>query len=366
MRSLDHLRALAMLAGVFFHAALAHSPLLQPVFPTADSAQAPWLDALLWPLHLVRMPVFFVIAGWFAAQSLARRGMGDFLQARARRLLLPLVVLAPLFHGLMGWLVMQAALQAERPGPMLRWLRGAVESGQLGSLPPGTGHLWFLAYLWLFCVLLWVARSLLPQALKLRLRSLPLAAWVTGLPLVMAGAFASVSAPHPAPEGLLPQFWALVVYGGYFAFGLLAGPKLVQLAQTRWLAGLSAAGALACAVFMALLDGLREQAGWPLGLASAAASVWLSLALIGWSQRLLSRRLPLLQRFAEASYWIYLVHLPLLFTLQLAWLDWAQPVAVKLPLAVAITLLLGLISHEWLVRRTRPGRWLFASRSPAS
>ena len=61
--ALDNLRALAMLAGVVFHAALAHSPLLAPIFPTADTSQAAWLDALLWPLHLVRMPLFFVIAG---------------------------------------------------------------------------------------------------------------------------------------------------------------------------------------------------------------------------------------------------------------------------------------------------------------
>lgn len=363
--ALDNLRALAMLAGVGFHAALAHSPLLHPIFPTADAAQAAWLDVLLWPLHLVRMPLFFVIAGVFAAQSLARHGMGGFMAERARRLLLPLLLFAPLFHGLMGAMVLHAARHAERPGPMLRWLRQAIESGALSTLPPGTGHLWFLAYLWLFCLLLWVARQLLPVAARRAARALPLHAWLIGLPLLAAAAFASVSAPHPAPEGLLPQFWAIALYGSFFALGFLAAPQLPALAEGRLLRPLAVAGLLACAIFLALLDGLRAQAGWPLGLASGAASVGLSLALLGLVQRLLATRHALLRRLSAASYWIYLVHLPLLFALQLAWLDRDWPLAVKLPLAVLLSVALGLLSYERGVLRCRPGRWLFgAAQAP--
>ena len=45
---MDNLRALAMLSGVVFHAALAYSPLLHPYFPTADRAQSPALDWCIW------------------------------------------------------------------------------------------------------------------------------------------------------------------------------------------------------------------------------------------------------------------------------------------------------------------------------
>src|SRR3546814_3886742 len=53
---MDHLRALAMLAGVFFHAALAYSPVMNGFFPTADRQTSVWVDAVVWGLHLVRMP----------------------------------------------------------------------------------------------------------------------------------------------------------------------------------------------------------------------------------------------------------------------------------------------------------------------
>ena len=47
VHALDHLRALAMLAGVLFHAALAYSPLLHPWWPAADRQHSPVVDALV-------------------------------------------------------------------------------------------------------------------------------------------------------------------------------------------------------------------------------------------------------------------------------------------------------------------------------
>lgn len=362
LRALDTLRAAAMLAGLFFHAALAHSPLVQPFFPTADASQAAALDLLLWPLHLVRMPLFFVIAGVLAARSLARHGMAGLMQRRARRLLLPLLVGVPLLHLAMTALIQQAMDQVQRPSPLLRWLRQADEL----SLPLGTGHLWFLYYLLLFLVLLWVARLLLPPGAKAWLRALPLPVWLIGLPLLLTPALATVSAPHPAPEGLLPQFWALAAYGAYFAFGFLFGTRLQQLAGVRVLALLGVGGGLALAAFLALLDAPRAQAGALLGALSALASAWLTLALIGLALRTCKRQGPLLRYLSEASYWVYLVHLPLLFALQFACMDQPWSWFVKLPLAVVVTLGLCLLSYELLGRRLLGRRLPDQARASAS
>ncbi len=359
--ALDQLRAGAMLAGVFFHAALAHSPLVRPIFPTADASQAAWLDLVLWPLHLVRMPVFFVIAGVLAAHSLARGGLAALMRSRARRLLVPLLVLAPLLHVAMTQLVTHAALNVAQPSPLLRWVRQAL-AADAPSLPPGTGHLWFLYYLLLFTVLLWTLRLLLPERVKTALRALPLPAWALGLPLLLAPAFAAVSVPHPAPESLLPQFWALTVFGGFYAFGFLVGSRLEALQQGRTLAALGLAGVVAMLVFLALLEPLRWTAGAATGLASACASVWLTLALLGAALRWLRRASASMAYLSDASYWIYLAHLPLLFALQFAWMDAPWPWVVKLPLAIALTLALCLASFELLIRRGAIGRWLLGRR----
>ncbi|MBL8246497.1 MAG: acyltransferase family protein, partial [Rhodanobacteraceae bacterium] len=98
VHALDHLRALAMLAGVLFHAALAHSPLLHPWWPVADREHSPVVDALVWLPHLLRRPLFFLVAGYFAALVLQRRGMAGLARQRVRRILVPFLVAWPIVH----------------------------------------------------------------------------------------------------------------------------------------------------------------------------------------------------------------------------------------------------------------------------
>ena len=75
---LDNLRALAMFAGVLFHASLAYSPLMHPFWVTADRGQWVGVDIAVWFLHLFRMPLFFVIAGFFFYNSASEMWWGGF------------------------------------------------------------------------------------------------------------------------------------------------------------------------------------------------------------------------------------------------------------------------------------------------
>jgi peptidoglycan/LPS O-acetylase OafA/YrhL len=67
---------------------------------------------------------------------------------------------------------------------------------------------------------------------------------------------------------------------------------------------------------------------------------------------------------ADASYWIYLTHLPLVLALQgvVAPLGW--PWFVKFPLIVTATLAVLLLSYHYLVRPTRLGVLLNGRRYP--
>jgi ABC-type multidrug transport system ATPase subunit len=67
---------------------------------------------------------------------------------------------------------------------------------------------------------------------------------------------------------------------------------------------------------------------------------------------------------ADASYWIYLVHLPLVAALQVWVGDWPLHWSVKYPLIVLTALALLLLSYHWLVRDTPVGQLLNGRRHP--
>lgn len=361
VHALDHLRALAMLAGVLFHAALAYSPLLHPWWPAADRQHAPVVDALAWLLHLVRMPLFFLVAGYFAAAVAGRRGMGGLARQRARRILLPFLVAWPLVHFTIAAATGWALANVAHPPPLLLMLREWQAMPDPPAMPPSTGHLWFLYYLLLFGVLHWAGRALeLGGLLKRWLAWGPLPVALS-LPLLPWTGFALTQAPHPAPEGLLPQFWAIGVYGPFYALGVALHGRLDALeVLRRWLIPAAIACLIAYAAFLLQIDaGLSfREADMRTALLEAVIAGWGTLACLVLGLRTLARPRAWLAYLARSAYWTYLVHLPLLFLIQYALMDLDWPWPAKFAGAVAATLVLCLTSYELLVRRTALRRWV--------
>ena len=88
---LDALRGFAMLLGIALHAALAYQA-VGTGWPITDSESSPFFDQLVAFTHGFRMPLFFVLGGFFAAMLWQKRGLAGLLKHRARRILVPLGV----------------------------------------------------------------------------------------------------------------------------------------------------------------------------------------------------------------------------------------------------------------------------------
>jgi peptidoglycan/LPS O-acetylase OafA/YrhL len=86
---LDALRAVAMLLGIVLHAALSFFPSFWMV---ADRRQDAAFGVLVSAIHGFRMPLFFVMSGFFSAMLLHRRGRGSLVKHRFRRVFLPLLL----------------------------------------------------------------------------------------------------------------------------------------------------------------------------------------------------------------------------------------------------------------------------------
>src|SRR3954468_7766576 len=94
LHALDNLRALMMWLRIVLHVAINHLTVDSPL-PWRDPKTSPVADLLLLFIHSFRMPVFFVLAGFFVALLVARRGADGMLKNRGLRLPLPFGVFWP-------------------------------------------------------------------------------------------------------------------------------------------------------------------------------------------------------------------------------------------------------------------------------
>ena len=98
---LDALRAAAMLLGIVYHAALAYAA--GSWWMIQDPSQSSLVYLFQAGVHGFRMPLFFVVSGFFTALLWRRRGLAALWKNRLLRILVPcllgLVTLVPA----MGW-----------------------------------------------------------------------------------------------------------------------------------------------------------------------------------------------------------------------------------------------------------------------
>ena len=101
---LDALRAFAMLLGILLHVGLSFTPFPWPV---QDTRQSPLVGLGFAAIHGFRMPLFFLVSGFFTAMLWNKRGPRALLRHRAMRILLPcllgLVTIVPLTDWASKW-----------------------------------------------------------------------------------------------------------------------------------------------------------------------------------------------------------------------------------------------------------------------
>src|SRR5262249_13189045 len=99
---------------------------------------------------------------------------------------------------------------------------------------------------------------------------------------------------------------------------------------------------------------------------SVAFCAWLSIfGLLGLCLRCFTWERSGLRYLADASYWLYLCHLPLVALLQLDLYELPLAPELKFLIVVGLTVALGLASYHTLVRYTIVGAWLHGTRTRA-
>ncbi len=178
----------------------------------------------------------------------------------------------------------------------------------------------------------------------------------------------------PTPDaGLIPNTPALVGFGLAFALGVLLDRRRDLLGRIRaWqpahlgLAIGAGAGALMLAggptpVLSPMTDpAVKAMTASAFGVATYASV----LAVMGLALRFCAGRSAVRRYVADASYWIYIVHLPLVMAAQVWMQDWGWPWPAKLAAVIVGVLAVSFASYELLVRHSFMGRWLNGRRIP--
>lgn len=381
---LDNLRALAMLAGVLFHVGMGFSAILAEVWPLANAQTSISFDYWVWILHTFRMPLFFLVAGFFAHYLISKRGLKGFIKNRVLRITLPFMIFwLPAVAAIFG-LIIYAANSMDVDTPIIQMIKFAMANpgAMEGQEPPlSTTHLWFLYYLSIFCFASALIYRLLNKGEQVyRWLSKP---WVlfVALPAVTALALHRLFMPHPAPESFVPALWALAFYGLFFTVGwaFFSRREILDHIIRAW-PYLLISSAVAAGVFISQLpepvtlqDALASfqqsqplTTGQLLRVAATAVLAWhMSFLCLLAAYRVLNRRNSVLRYMADGSYWVYIVHLPIVMYLQAVFHSIDLPLALEFLLISFITLLLGYLSYALLVRWTPIG-WLLNGRKSAA
>jgi glucan biosynthesis protein C len=183
--------------------------------------------------------------------------------------------------------------------------------------------------------------------------------------LVLTANLRPVLAHH---NSFVPDVWRLLYYGLFFGVGTIAYSWRKHLADIcRWWGVYLALSVPMTAVFIPLLQNhLEGQESWTnrLGLAATLSLLaWLSLlGFLGLGLRHGNAQRPFVRYLADASYWVYLCHLPLIGLIQLDLEGVSVPAGVKFPIVTGLTVLLALASYQALVRYTFVGTCLHGRR----
>lgn len=360
LHHLDALRALTMV-------------LILPAHALATiGLRGGWNDveaSIYWTVHVFRLPLFFLIAGFFAALLIRARGVPELLRNRAVRIGIPLVVGVAAVAPLITLEIQALSEMPHRPGAQ----------GLGAFADPHPSFLWFLWYLTLIYAMALLGRRLLAALPRARAALLGKASglvahWSASLLLAVPAGLLLYRQPTwlaSAPsEEFVPHLDLLGYYALFFATGwlLFATPGLRREIERRPRRHLAIA-ALAFFPALALYLLQSEPAIGAsrffhlLALVLLSVATWsLAFGLLGVARRFGSKPSPRLRYWTDAAYWIYLSHFPVMLAIALAIAALPMPEAIRLAVLSCGTLALIYPAYGAFVRHTAIGRVLHGPR----
>jgi glucan biosynthesis protein C len=371
-----------MLLGIVLHAALPYMPNIEVWWPADENSSLGILTVFEF-IHIWRMPVFFMLSGFFANLMITRRSWKSWWRNRLLRVGLPIIVFWPIMSLTLPWI-----FQYGRTGEFIFFYSN---EGQ-------PFHLWFLWQLLIFVICTAIFRSFYLLGIKV----------LRGLSRIGLGFIGSIF--RKSKSGLsrilfrsrFPIVFMILCCvinlktegdlilnpigsGLYFALGysLYRNSSLFMFLKTHWkyyfLAGLVGfilymilnvieSKNLATEVYNQDLTSTVEDAEkllWLLQyLLKIICAVLFSYAFIGLSENRFGSYNAKLRFMSDGAYWMYLIHLPIVTFITFTMFHLHIPIEIKFVISIMITSMICLGTYKYFVRSTGIGLLLNGKRHP--
>jgi len=361
-----------MMLGIVLHAAMLYLAAPPPTFPIpTDRNNAQVFDVLFAFIHSFRMPTFFVLAGFFTSLLIEKRGLWGTYRNRASRILAPLaagiVTILPLTGLFMFDFMLSARFGTHDFIPDRDALTALGQEMAAKGVPvgqPALGHLWFLYYLCFLYLLIPVCRFLARRSLRFEDR---FKRWLASPFLLVPFALYTAGTLWPfhggqVHEGFIyfkPHLPSLVYYGSFFVLGYLFHHYrdfLQALARNVPYWAVLSAILFPVSMYASRLDNSAGGASFALHLGAVLANALFTWTLIylfvGSAQRFFDRDSPWIVYVSQSSYWVFLVHLPLVCLAGWWLVQFDFPAALKFLLVCGFTAVMAFLTFHYWVQRT--------------
>ena len=367
---IDWIRVLAFFLLIFFHCAMPFVTFNWEVKNTETSVE---LTRLIYWLHQWRLPLLFFVSGVGIHYSLNSRSVVAFAAERVIRLFIPL--LFAMFFMIPAQVYIERLQRGQFTGPYLQFYPTVWE---LVPYPEGTltwSHLWFVVYLFVFCLLLLPIFAIFKiKAVKIFKEKIanslthPLVVFALFIPFAIY--YFTLYLAYPEQQSLLDDWFlfvfsiTLVVYGYLFG-GSESFWKTCEQFRFYYLIT-----ALVC-IFI-----LFYAYWWQMDLPKTndnrlywysllnSIHIWaIILTALGFAKKHFNFSNTFLSYTNKAVYPYYILHQTVIVVSGYFVVQWSLPISIKLTILILVCFAAISVVYHWLIRPFVITRILFGLKA---
>jgi glucan biosynthesis protein C len=359
---LDILRSLALILGLFFHASIPFTEIPIPLWIIYYESKSWVYDTILMGTHSFRMPLFFILAGFFSALLYRKLSTKNYLIARTKKIVFPfiasMIVLTPLM--IIQYIWVGFVTNPWETGNQFHWKNYPVF------------HLWFLEILIIITVLVmsfivsikyffpnthgYLQRLIEADSNKNKIF------WNTLylIGIVLIGFFSWTEFPgdqfiyaFAINQPLDKIFFYLIFFliGWLLYVNVFLFERVRRSVKKNLLLGSAALFILLLVRYWLFVN--KDEQFIMLGIlgniAVPIAAVFLSLGLFGFFTHEKFKPSAIVNYLVNASYWIYLIHVPIIYYVQVVIADWQIHALIKYIFIIAVTFMTSCFTYSCYV-----------------